>query len=190
MALLSDIEKPQSSGGGNIWVPVIALGGLGVAGYFGYQAWDKYRSDKAITQSNENALKSTLDLKKRQENISKIETTKGFFSGVTANSPKKAVTVNMFDQTKKLIGEFYIKLTDKNGLDLYIKKPNDKINQSVVRSIYFNTPLNQIARLNKLYNIYTSKSFKEDKLKLKPNLIAELDAIDKVSYQKFPSSYK
>lgn len=190
MALLSDIEKPQSGGGGNIWVPIIALGGLGVAGYFGYQAWDKYRADKAIKQSNENALKSTLDLKKRQENINKIETTKGFFSGVTANSPKKSVTVNIFDQTKKLISEFYTKLTDKNGLDLYIKKPVDSINQANVRSIYFNTPLNSIARLNKIYNIYTSKSFKEDSLKLKPNLIAEIEAINKVSQQKFPSSYK
>lgn len=189
--MLSEIKTTQSkSPYSGVLLPVLGIGAIFGAGYFGYKVWDKKREEKAIKEANESILKSTLSLKKRQENINRIESTKGFFSGVTANSPTKPVTVNMFDQAKNLIAEFYIKLTDKNGLDHYIKKSIDKVNQANVKSIYRNTPLNNINRLNKLYNIYTSKSFKEDSLKLSPNIQAEITAINNVAFKKFPDSFK
>lgn len=191
MRLLSEIEHPQSSSNTPGWlIPALGIGGVFTLGYFGYQAWDKVRADKATKEATEGALKSTLDLKKRQEAINKIETTKGFVTGVTANNPTKNTTVNIFDQAKKLINEFYIKLTDKNGLDRYIRKADKNINQANIKSVYYNTPLNSIAKLNKIYNIYTSKSFKEDSQKLNANLQAQIEAINNVAFKKFPSTFK
>lgn len=189
--MLSEIKTTESkSAYTGALIPILGIGATFGLAFFGFKYLDKKREEEAIKKAQESALKSTLDLKKRQERINQMETSKGFFTGVTANSPNKPVTVNMFDQAKGLISEFYIKLTDKNGLDHYIKKAENKINQANVKSIYYNTPLNNIARLNKLYNIYTSKSFKEDSLKLRPELQAQITAINNVAFKKFPASFK
>jgi len=189
--MLSEVKTTESkSAYSGALLPVLGIGALGVLGYFGYKAWDNYREEEAINKANESALKSTLNIKRTQEKINKLETTKGTVIGVTARSQRDKKTVNIFDQVKGIINEFYIKLTDKYGTDKYIKKSTSAIDQDKVRNIVEQTPFIGMAKLQKLYNIYTGKSFKEDILKLDPMNREKIKTYLDISFSKFPQTYK
>lgn len=184
--MLSDINKTQQSGSGSVLTPILGIGALAVASYFGYKIYDKKREEQAINKAQAESLAHTLNIKKTNARIGAIEN-KAFVKGI--NSNKKNVTVNITDQAKKLVNQFYSKTTDKNGLDHYSKKSASNINEATVRGAIFETPLNSIAKLYKLYNIYTGENLKTDSLKLSQNLQAEIQAINNVAYKNFPQTF-
>lgn len=188
MALLSDIEKPQGGGGGgSIWVPVIALGGLGIAGYFGYKAWDKKREEESIDKANKSALTHELNRKRTEQRIEKIEQS-GYVKGI--NSFGKNVNVNLFTHVKEAINEFYIPLTDKYGITKYIRKAVKSINQAKVKNAFFSMPVESVAKFAKIYNLYTGKTFVTDAQQLEPALYQQIKVIFEVANKKFPNSFK
>lgn len=165
----------KSGGSTGVVVPIIAIGGLGVLGYFGYKAWDKKSTEAAISEANANSLKHDLSIKKTMQKINETETQKGFVSGV--NSFGKKVTINIFTQVKETISQFYVVYTDKYGLNKYVPISKENINQSAVKNSFFDVPVLHVQLFAKVYNIYTGKSFIDDAQKLSPNLYAQIKAI-------------
>lgn len=187
MALLSDIEKPQSTGSGSIWLPILGIGGVGVLGYFGYKAWDKKREEQAIDKAQKSALTHELNRKRTEQRIEKIEQS-GYVKGI--NSFGKNVNVNLFTQVKEAINEFYIPLTDKYGITKYIRKSAKNINETKVKNAFFNMPVSSVAKFAKIYNLYTGKTFVTDAQQLSPALYQQIKVIFEIANRKFPQSFK
>lgn len=168
----------RGNGSTGVVLPIVAVAGLGVLGYFGYKAWDKKREEAAIESANANSLKHELSIKKTMQKINETETKKGYVSGF--NSFGKNVTVNIFTQVKEAIKQFYASYTDKYGITKYI--PKETVNQVAVKNAFFDTPVMSVELFAKLYNIYTTKSFIDDAQKLSPNLYAQIKAIFTVAH--------
>jgi|GEM_PF-6587933 len=171
----------KSGGSAGAVLPLLAVAGLGVVGFFGYKAWDKKSTEAAIEKANANSLQHDLSIKKTMQKINETETQKGYVSGV--NSFGKKVTVNIFTQVKETIKEFYTIYTDKYGLNKYIPKIKDDINQANVKNSFFDTPVLSVELFAKVYNIYTGKNFIDDAQKLSPNLYAQIKAIFEVAHK-------
>lgn len=171
----------KSSGGGGVILPLVAVAGVGVLGYFGYKAYDKKREEKAINEANEKSLQHDLNIIKTKKNIDKIES-KAFVTGV--NSFSKKVTVNITTQVKEAINQFYFSTVDKNGITKYAKKAIKNVDQNKVREAFFNTPVLSVKHFASLYNIYTGKSFIDDAQKLNKPLYYQIKAIFEVAHKK------
>lgn len=177
------IESKGGSGG--VLVPILGVGAVAVIGYFGYKAWDKKREEKAIDEANANALKSELSIKKRNEAINKIETgKKSFVSG--KNSYGKQITVNLITQVKEAIDGFFIKTIDQYGTAKYTARSKENINQAKIKNAFFSMPVKNVYDFQKIFNIYTSKSFIEESQKLEPSLYSHIKVIFDVANKKFP----
>lgn len=168
-------------------VPILAVGAVGVVGYFGYKYLDKKREQAAIEQATVNARKSELSLKKTKERIATIEN-KAFVSGI--NGFGKQITVNIVNQAKELINQFYLSVTDSNGITKYHKKSPVKINQTIVKDAIFKTPLKELRKLASIYNIYTGGNLLEDSQRLDLNLYTQIKKLYEIAYKKYPATFK
>lgn len=188
MRCLSDINKTnQPSEKMGLALPLIGLGGFGVAAYFVYQAWDKKRATEIIEKANANSLKHELNLKKTNAKIAQIEN-RAFVTG--KNSRGKVVTINISDAAKTLINQFYNRLTDQYGLEKFIKKNPKDISSKIVTETILTTPLNNIAKLYKIYNIYTGQNFKTDVFKLDSVAQSMIKTVDQAAYKYYPKTFE
>lgn len=163
-------------------MPLIALGLTGLAVWKGIDWLKDWQSQKATEQAQQSTLKHELNLKRTKERIAEIER-KAYVKGVNAN--KKTVSVNIINQAQEIINAFFVVLTDKNGTKKYILKAEKNIPASQIKNAIFNTPLNSIALLQKVYNIYTDRNLLNDCQKLPPNIYTEIKTVFSFAAQKY-----
>lgn len=182
--MLSTVTTPQTqteSKSGYI-MPLVTLGLTGIAIWKGIDWLKEWQSRKETEKAQQSTLKHELSLKRTQERIAEIER-KAYVKGVNAN--KKIVTVNIINQAQEIINGFFVVLTDKNGIKKYILKSQNNISASQIKNAIFNTPLQSIGLLQKVYNIYTGRNLLNDCQKLPANTYTEIKTVFSFAQKKY-----
>ena len=173
-----------------IVLPIIALGGLGVASYFIYQAWKTKHSDAETEKANQDIIKSQLNIKKTDTKIATAEN-KMFVKGVNAYG--KNTEVNLSAQVKEAVNAFYIILTDKYGTAKYIRRSPGTVDENRVKQSFFNTPVIATQKFIKLFQAYTGKSFvtecEKQSAETSSALYKSIKAIIEVAHKKYPQTF-
>lgn len=163
-------------------MPLITLGLTGIAIWKGVDWIKEWQSRKATEEAQKSTLKHELNIKRTQQKIAEIER-KAYRTGINAN--KKTVSVNVVNEVQKIINGFFVVLTDSNGIKKYILKDAKSINAAQIKDAVFNTPLNSIDLLQKLYNIYTGRNFLSDTNKLPYGVAKQIETVLNVAQQKY-----
>ena len=174
----------QSTG---VLMPLLIIGIGGVAVWKGFDYFGKERERKEIEKATQSKLKSEMDTIRTKEAIAKIES-KAYVSGV--NGYGKTKTVNIVNQAKELINLFLITLTDANGINKYILRSKPQANDAKIRTVIFETPLNNLRKLAVIYNIYTKRDLLQDCQKLSLNTNTEIKKLYEIAYKKYPATFK
>jgi hypothetical protein len=165
-------EEKQSGGGVGLVPALIGVGGLGVIAYFGFQYFDKARSDAATDKAVGNIASTNIDIARRKRNIDMIEQ-KAVASGVNGNG--KISTVNYVTQTKEVIDGLLNTTKDQYGLDKYSVKVSPNGNK--VKNALFETPVSAIGKVRQIYSIYTQRNLIDDIQKLDTTNYAYVKAL-------------
>lgn len=167
-----------------IIMPLIGLGIIGIAAWKGFSIYQDWQSKKNIEKSQENILKHELSLKKTKEKISDIER-KAYVTGI--NGYKKIVSINIINQVNEIINNFFIVLTDSNGIKKYIIKSEKDIKKAApkIKAAIFQTPIKSLGTLQKVYNIYTNRNLLNDCQKLDLNTYTEIKTLFSFAFKKY-----
>lgn len=160
--MLSRVETPtaQAPSKGGYILPLIGLAVAGVAIWKGLDWLKEIRSGKETEKAQKETLKHEISLQKTKQRIAEIERTKGIVKGL--NAYNKQVSVNVINQAKDLIYNFYTQVNLSTGYTKFWPRPKKDINQEKIILIIRSTPINGYNLLQKIYTIYTGKNLLDD----------------------------
>lgn len=153
--------------------PVIIVGGLGLLAWQGFKYFDKAREQREIDKARESGINSAVNIVKSKQRVDSLEQ-KALFKGV--NGYGKIVTSNYITNAKEIIDGLLNTILDKqSGINKYSVKTQPK--ESKVLNALFETPIDALPKLLKVYAIYTQRSLIDDLQKLSPNNYAKVKAL-------------